>query len=502
MEQTVTISLSGGILPGFDPADVARSLAALLKLSEQQALHLLLSGKETIVKRQLPADKAERYVAAIHATGASTRVEPSEAPIEFPTLDTAVPDGAPPMPAPALAPAPVPAPQPVALPAYMTAPVAVPPPVATPAPAAAPAPAAKPELALMDEPAQDTITCPVCNTEQPKRTLCRQCGADMPRVLAAALARTNEPAPKAAATAPAAGTTRSFVGRDDPLMAGDNFYWVDSTPKPFRWDFSGRLGRVRFLAYLMLMTALMVPVGILAALLIPHSGMGISAGVRLLGFALGAALTVQAVRLVMLRLHDIGLSGMWIALPFAGSFLGILLGPLIILVVAGISCLGWLALCVIPGSDGGNDYGPPSDGGGIGMKALAALYVILSVNLTFYQAAHLPSSLIYPTAKPKVAAPQSSYQASQPAGGFTSSDTTSQPVIQHPQFDDQPPPAEIGDATLDYEIGNAIDRRAAARHIQLTPEQRRELIEQARESYRASHHDPQLGQQRWSDGSN
>lgn len=101
----------------------------------------------------------------------------------------------------------------------------------------------------------------------------------------------------------------------------------DDTYQPKIWALSGRLGRIRYLAYLNIsMIILMFPIGILAAVLLPTFATNDAAG-------LGAAVTillyipilVVSFILAKRRLNDLDHSGWWSIVMFI-PFLNILIG--------------------------------------------------------------------------------------------------------------------------------------------------------------------------------
>ena len=111
---------------------------------------------------------------------------------------------------------------------------------------------------------------------------------------------------------------------------------------------SGRIGRVRYIAYGMGMYFLFVILGVLLSLAIGDTGMiVVSLGIIVLGFML----TIQ-------RCHDFNTTG-WLSI--------LMLIPLVNLIF-------WF----IPGTDGPNDYGAktPPNGGGVVFAVVAVLVVI------------------------------------------------------------------------------------------------------------------------------
>jgi uncharacterized membrane protein YhaH (DUF805 family) len=130
-----------------------------------------------------------------------------------------------------------------------------------------------------------------------------------------------------------------------------------STPGPIGLSMQGRIGRLRALAYSVPAMLPFVAVAIGAALLMPkHAVLGgvmaITGVVLMLWFSL---------RLMVLRLHDVNLSGKWIlGFLVLSGVAGATQKPALLL---GVSALFWLFMlviyCLVPGTDDDNDYGPP-----------------------------------------------------------------------------------------------------------------------------------------------
>ncbi|MDB5983810.1 MAG: hypothetical protein JWQ69_4825 [Pseudomonas sp.] len=119
----------------------------------------------------------------------------------------------------------------------------------------------------------------------------------------------------------------------------------------------GRIGRLRYLAWsLVLMLAILV-VATLCALLLTNS---LVAGGLIITVAV-VAFAIVSVQIGVQRLHDAGWSG-WLLLinlvPFVGS-----LFPLL--------------LMIIPGNAGVNQYGPPQPPNGKAVKILASMWVLV-----------------------------------------------------------------------------------------------------------------------------
>jgi uncharacterized membrane protein YhaH (DUF805 family) len=135
-----------------------------------------------------------------------------------------------------------------------------------------------------------------------------------------------------------------------------------ATPKPFSVE--GRIGRLRFLAWTMVLSLVTLPiVGVFALL-----ALGLVAGDSTTGLIIGGifafflftAFLIVSILFSIQRLHDIGWSGwLWLLnlVPFVGSFF-----PLVIMVV--------------PGNTGANRYGPPPPPNSTAVKVLCCLWIV------------------------------------------------------------------------------------------------------------------------------
>lgn len=132
--------------------------------------------------------------------------------------------------------------------------------------------------------------------------------------------------------------------------------------KPF--SFQGRIGRLRFLAWTMVLTLVTLGLGTLLALTglavfsADSSGGLILAG--LLAFVLIAALGFVSIQFSVQRLHDIGWSGwLWLLnlVPFVGSFF-----PFVMM--------------IMPGNTVANRYGAPPPPNSNAVKVLSCLWVV------------------------------------------------------------------------------------------------------------------------------
>lgn len=132
--------------------------------------------------------------------------------------------------------------------------------------------------------------------------------------------------------------------------------------KPFSVE--GRIGRLRYLAWTMVLTLVTLGIGSVFALfglaLISSDSTAGLILVGLLAFILVVVLAIATVLFMIQRLHDIGWSGwLWLLtlVPFVGSIF-----PLVIMVV--------------PGNATANRYGPPAPPNTTAVKVLATLWLV------------------------------------------------------------------------------------------------------------------------------
>lgn len=134
----------------------------------------------------------------------------------------------------------------------------------------------------------------------------------------------------------------------------------------------GRMGRLRVLAYSVPTVVPSLLLMALGAFLMPKAGF--LGGAMLIG---GGVLMVWfTLRLMILRLHDMNISGKWIlGFLFVGFMAGVTGKPLLAVATLGLFWIGTLLIYyVLPGNAGDNDYGPPPAPNTTLIKAGAALY--------------------------------------------------------------------------------------------------------------------------------
>ncbi|MFY0730508.1 DUF805 domain-containing protein [Pseudomonas sp. NFX15] len=164
------------------------------------------------------------------------------------------------------------------------------------------------------------------------------------------------PAPQTALAQPQSpyAPPRAAVGEDVAQLA---------TLKPF--SFAGRIGRLRYLAWTLVLTLVLMAVcGTFALVALALIGADSTAGLilgGLLGLILFVGFAFVGIQISVQRLHDIGWSGwLWLLslLPFVGSFF-----PFVIMVV--------------PGNQTANRYGPPPPPNSTAVKVLSVLWLAM-----------------------------------------------------------------------------------------------------------------------------
>lgn len=131
------------------------------------------------------------------------------------------------------------------------------------------------------------------------------------------------------------------------------------------FSFSGRIGRMRYLAFSMVMLFVMYfAIGMVVAITLPQGEGGLAAMGMITGLLSLASLPV-AVMFMMQRLHDMNASGWWFLL---------MLVPIVNAVMG-------LVLLFAPGTKGDNRFGlqPKPNGVGVYLAGLALPLIIVGV---------------------------------------------------------------------------------------------------------------------------
>lgn len=367
------VQLTGSTLSGASQQVHRAEVGVAFGLNERQ-LDQMLCGKPVTVSKRCDAATARKLLTKLARLDLEARIDP------LPETTPATPAARPATPAPPPAARPRLPPLPPAAPRQ----AAVSPPVAAtplaPSPAEAYSPVRDfqpmeyfsgidytpyPETLAAERAAQqagqqagldnsaETVTCPQCGTVQPRRNLCRQCGLDMPRYLAAQ-------AEQARAAAEQRQIERDIrlqqrqKGSRSTREADDG---ENDTPL-LGFGFAGRIGRLDYLAGSLLSS------GVYCLML----ALALKTGIMTLLWISLLLMLVYNCRCLALRLHDTGRSG-WLGLLVLVPFLGQLLA---------------IALFLVAGDSDDNDYGPPPSGHagfkpvGMGIAALLLGYFVLT----------------------------------------------------------------------------------------------------------------------------
>lgn len=341
MEQQYRVVISGRTTGGKVLAELREDVGRAFSLRGEQ-LDRMLSGRPLVVSRSSSRLVAEKLLARLQVLALEARIE---------TIGNTVPASAP-------LPEPPSAPSSSADELFaLASPVAI---VTPPAPAPAPALAGgSAPVTVVPDQAAGEVVCPKCGEVQPKRTLCRQCGLDMPRFLAARQAAEREALEERAASLAAQRETRGGGERVSvPELRQAGLLGI---------GFGGRLGRLDYLAGSLLSTLVWLAFVLIAV----KAGKPGLAGI---GIFISA---IYGLRCVALRLHDTGRTG-WLSL--------VLLVPVLGAIMA-------LILLFIPGDDDENDHGPlPASGSG--RRLFVALLAFIAIgNLAFRSMNESPEKL-------------------------------------------------------------------------------------------------------------
>lgn len=363
------VQLTGSTLSGASQQAHRAEVGVAFGLNERQ-LDQMLCGKPVTVSKRCDAATARKLLTKLARLDLEARIDP------LPEATPTAPAARPATPAPQSAARPRLPPLPPAAPrqAAVAPPVAVTPPAPSPAEAYSPVRDFQPmeyfsgidytpypETLAAERAAQqagldntaETVTCPQCGTVQPRRNLCRQCGLDMPRYLAAQMEQARVAAEQRQIEREIRIQQRQKGSRSTrEAEDGEN-----DTPL-LGFGFAGRIGRLDYLAGSLLSS------GVYCLML----ALALKSGIMTLLWISLLLMLVYSCRCLALRLHDTGRSG-WLGLLVLVPFLGQLLA---------------IALFLVPGDSDDNDYGPPPSGNagfkhlGMGVVALLVGYFMLS----------------------------------------------------------------------------------------------------------------------------
>ncbi|MDR7025133.1 MAG: DUF805 domain-containing protein [Pseudomonadales bacterium] len=192
------------------------------------------------------------------------------------------------------------------------------------------------------------MTCPKCGHQQNKAIECSACGIVIEKFIARqAMLAENPPEVVSAAATPYA-TPKAAVAETLPEFGELKAFTTD-----------GRIGRLRYLAWSMVLMLACLPLfGIAGGFFAASEILG-----GLLMVVVGIAVAVVGIMIGVQRLHDIGWSG-WLLL--------VTLVP----IVGGVFSL---LMFIIPGSTAANRFGPPPPPNSRAVKILALLWVAIIV---------------------------------------------------------------------------------------------------------------------------
>ncbi len=210
------------------------------------------------------------------------------------------------------------------------------------------------EKAVSDE----NMECPKCGQQQPKATACSACGIIIEKFLARQ-AQQAQSTPGSTTVSPYS-TPKSDVGDGYEEFAELKVFSV-----------SGRIGRLRYLAWSAAMFFAFLGVYMIAAV-----GMAISPIIGgILTTIVVIAAMVVSIQIGVQRLHDIGWSG-WLWL--------LMLVPLVNLAISVI-------MLVVPGTTDANRFGPPPPPNTTGVKVLAFSWLLFPVVIGILAAISIPA---------------------------------------------------------------------------------------------------------------
>ena len=183
------------------------------------------------------------------------------------------------------------------------------------------------------------MTCPKCSAVQPSSDICQSCGIVIAKFNHRQAAHNNT------ATISPYATPKAIIEQEPDHMADISI-----------WGIEGRLGRMRFIAWSLVLMLAMAPAMLFGTLIMQSSMM--FGGFLIVAMAL--LVSVVAIQFSVKRLHDIGWSG-WLLLVSFVPVLGSIFQLLILL---------------LPGSKGNNRYGAAPPANSTAVKVLFWLWVI------------------------------------------------------------------------------------------------------------------------------
>lgn len=352
--QTWRIVFYGEILEGYTLDDVKAKLAQAFNASPER-IAKMFSGKEYVVRKDIPKEKLDKYLAVLEKMGMKVypHLEESTAHAYASTPDVDA--------------------QAAAFANNIKA------------PDQAVANAAASLHIVLDD---NEVMCPRCSRIQPRRTLCSECGLDMPGHWAieeknkADLKARDEMFKRQQASAAGKGSVRAgnmyAYNSQSSYENEDRLYEKELPPPQLGLSFEGRWGRVSYVISWYSTILVAIVIGILAGL--------VAAAVPFVGWLIAILLVLCPVayniRIVALRLHDLGLSGWWVV-PMLCLSAGSGIFPLL-----AIPYLLFVLYTVFwPGQKQANHYGQPPEMGSIPIMVGCIVLSLIASKLLYDNAA-------------------------------------------------------------------------------------------------------------------
>ncbi|MCQ4296258.1 DUF805 domain-containing protein [Pseudomonas stutzeri] len=291
------IVFSGELMPDV-PLETVKSNLAMLFKTDASKVERLFNGQAAVIKSKLSGEEADKYLGALRRAGAKAHKEHERA---APVLSLVQTDE-------------------------------------------------ERMSTQIDDPAADSMSCPKCGHVQRQSSECSACGIIIEKYLArkALLAERTTTQTKTATMSPYAPPAAN-VSEAMP-QHGDL--------KPF--SVSGRIGRLRYLAWSLVIMLSATGLFAIAALIMMISS---TFGLVCMGL-IGIGMLVVSVQIGVQRLHDFGWSG-WLILLNLVPILGSLF-PFVML--------------LMPGSREVNRYGSPPPPNSRPVKVLATLWLLLIIS--------------------------------------------------------------------------------------------------------------------------
>ncbi|MCJ8168535.1 DUF805 domain-containing protein [Atopomonas sediminilitoris] len=312
------IVFSGQLMPNFELATVENNLAQLFK-SDIDKIRQLFSGNPVAIKRDLDDAQADKYIAALQRAGAHVSKESDlSASLSLVATDDHPEE----------------------------------------------TPAATQDSPAMQAQASDRMTCPKCDFEQPKSAECAGCGIIIDKFLA-----------RQAEFAASVQTVDSSSSPASPYATPQAAVYEDMGEvgelKPL--SLSGRIGRLRYLAWSLVMMFAAIPLAAIGGGLIASDTIAPLGWLIMIAAFIG--ILVYGVTIGVQRLHDIGWSG-WLYL---------------LNLVPVVNWVFPIVVLVMPGTQGANRFGPPPPPNSGAVKVLAALWIGMLLIIPILAAVSIPA---------------------------------------------------------------------------------------------------------------